>query len=100
MAVIETEQSRPVGAGKTTALRDWVRALEATAPIAAHPQRLLGDVIADVAKNLTTDLAHRQADAPALIASGGILTYAALTARANRAGRWRKSSAKATSSAS
>ena len=40
MTVIEVDRrGRP--AGKDTALRDWVRALEATAPIAANPQRLL-----------------------------------------------------------
>ena len=43
MALIETERTKPKIAEKDTALRDWVRALEATAPIAsqsptpAHP---------------------------------------------------------------
>ena len=80
MAVIEVELAGPTGAGKDTALRDWVRALEATAPIAAHPQRLLGDVI--------EELADKQGDAPALLGGGESLSYAALCARANRYARW------------
>ena len=65
-----------------SALRDWVRALEGTAPVAASPQRLLYHVIAE--------LAEAQGDAPALIAAGGgeSLTYRALIARANRFARW------------
>ncbi len=80
MALIEVERAGPTGAGKDTALRDWVRALEATAPIAAHPQRLLGDVI--------EELADKQGDAPALVGGGESLSYAALCARANRYARW------------
>jgi fatty-acyl-CoA synthase len=80
MALIEVERAGPTGAGKDTALRDWVRALEATAPIAAHPQRLLGDVI--------EELADKQGDAPALSGGGESLSYAALCARANRYARW------------
>jgi fatty-acyl-CoA synthase len=80
MALIEVERAGPTGAGKDSALRDWVRALEATAPIAAHPQRLLGDVI--------EELADRQGDAPALVGGGESLSYAALCARANRYARW------------
>lgn len=65
-----------------SALRDWVRALEGTAPVAANPQRLLYDAIAE--------LADAQADAPALIAATGgeSLTYRALVERANRYARW------------
>jgi fatty-acyl-CoA synthase len=80
MAVIEVERVGPTGAGKDTTLRDWVRALELTAPIAAHPQRLLGDVIAE--------LAQAQAEAPALLGGGESLSYSALVARANRYARW------------
>jgi fatty-acyl-CoA synthase len=80
MALIEVERAGPTGAGKDTALRDWVRALEATAPIAAHPQRLLGDVI--------EELADKQGNAPALVGGGESFSYAALCARANRYARW------------
>jgi fatty-acyl-CoA synthase len=80
MTGIEAEQARPRSAGKDTALRDWVRALEATAPIAAHPQRLLCHVI--------EDLAQTQGTLPALLGAGESLSYRALAARANRYARW------------
>ncbi len=80
MAVIEAERARPSRADKDTALRDWVRALEATAPIAADPRRLLCHVIAE--------LAQTQGDAPALLGAGQSLSYRALAARANRYARW------------
>jgi len=80
MAVIETERRRLKTAGAETALRDWVRALEATAPIAQNPQRLLCHVIADVAQ--------RHGDAPALLSKEDRLSYGALTERANRYARW------------
>jgi fatty-acyl-CoA synthase len=76
--IVAEQQRRPTGAG--TVLRDWVRALEATAPIIAHPQRLLCHVI--------EDLAQRQPDAPALLGGGESLSYRALVARANRYARW------------
>ncbi len=80
MVLIETEPATRASAGKDTALGDWVRALEATAPIAAHPRRLLPDVIAEMARS--------RADAPALVAAGEILSYGALAARQNRYARW------------
>ena len=49
MTLIEAEQARPRTGGKDSALRDWVRALEATAPIAANPQRILPRVIEEIA---------------------------------------------------
>ncbi|HUC48887.1 MAG TPA: long-chain-acyl-CoA synthetase [Xanthobacteraceae bacterium] len=73
-----TEAAR--SAGSDGALRSWVRALEATAPIAKQPQRLLSDIIAE--------MAHKQGDAPALVSEQESLTYRALVARANRYGRW------------
>jgi fatty-acyl-CoA synthase len=80
MAVIEAERNRPKSAGAETALRDWVRALEATAPIAQNPQRLLYDIIADVAQ--------RRADAPALLSKDKHVSYRTLIERANRYARW------------
>jgi fatty-acyl-CoA synthase len=70
-----------VGASDS-ALRDWVRALEATAPIAAKPQRLLYHAVAAWAQT--------QPDAPALItaAGGETLSYGALIGRANRYAHW------------
>jgi fatty-acyl-CoA synthase len=80
MAVIETE--RPAGASRRgqSALRDWVRALEATAPIAINPQRLLPGVI--------EELAQIYRDAPALLSAEEHLTYGMLAARANMFARW------------
>jgi len=82
MKTTEAEPARPTVRANDSALRDWVRALEGTAPVAASPQRLLYHVIAE--------LAEAQGDAPALIAAGGgeSLTYRALIARANRFARW------------
>jgi fatty-acyl-CoA synthase len=58
----------------------WSRALELTAPIAAHPDRILPGVIDEVAA--------RQPDAPALLSDRESLTYRELTARSNRYARW------------
>ena len=66
--------------GDDSALDAWVRALEATAPIAKQPQRLLSDVIAGIART--------HGDRPALISERETLTYQALTERANRYARW------------
>ncbi len=65
---------------KTGALQDWVRALEATATIAAQPRRILSGVIAELAQN--------QPDAPALISEREAFTYRALAGRINRYARW------------
>ena len=80
MTLIEAEQARPRTGGKDSALRDWVRALEATAPIAGNPQRILPRVI--------EELAETRGDAPALLSAHEHLTYRALNERANRYGRW------------
>src|SRR5580704_4240894 len=63
-----------------TPWRDWVRALEATAPIAANPQRILPRVI--------EELAQSRGDAPALVSARESFSYRALTERANRYARW------------
>ena len=80
MTLIEAEQARPRTGGKDSALRDWVRALEATAPIAGNPQRILPRVI--------EELAETRGDAPALLSASECLTYRALDDRANRYARW------------
>jgi hypothetical protein len=63
MKTTEAEPARPTVRANDSALRDWVRALEGTAPVTASPQRLLYHVI--------VELAEAQGDAPALIAAGG-----------------------------
>jgi fatty-acyl-CoA synthase len=78
MSLLETEE-KPRGGGES-ALQAWVRALEATAPIAKQPQRLLPHIIAEMA------LTHGAS--PALISDQEALTYHALAARANRYARW------------
>ena len=80
MTLIEAERARSQTGGKDSALRDWVRALEATAPIAANPQRILPRVI--------EELAETRGDAPALLSARECLTYRALDERANRYSRW------------
>src|SRR5262249_35776215 len=60
--------------------KDWLRALEMTGRIAAHPQRMLSDVV--------DELAQTQGDAPALLSHGARLDYRTLAGRANRYARW------------
>jgi non-ribosomal peptide synthetase component F len=62
-----------------SAAKAWLRALSATAPIAAHPRRTLPTVI--------DELAERHGAAPALLCEHEILTYQELAARANRYAR-------------
>jgi fatty-acyl-CoA synthase len=80
MSLLEAERAKPRTGGKDSALRDWVRALEATAPIAANRQRILPRVI--------EELAETRGDAPALLSPSECLTYRALDDRANRYARW------------
>ena len=70
--------SRP--AGKEIAAMAWVRALEATAPIASHPTQLLPIVI--------NDLAAVYGETPALLSNREKLTYRELAERLNRYSRW------------
>ncbi len=80
MTLSETDRPAQRTAVPDSALRDWVRALEATAPISANPQRLLTDAIEE-----QTQLRD---DAPALLSVDECLTYGALTGRANAYARW------------
>jgi fatty-acyl-CoA synthase len=80
MTLIEAERTAPPGGGKDGALRDWVRALEATSPIAANPTRILPRVIEEIAAT--------RGDAPALLSAHETLSYRALDERANRYARW------------
>jgi fatty-acyl-CoA synthase len=58
----------------------WLRALEATAPIARNPTRIFSTVI--------EGLAETSGDAPALVSAGENLTYRGLAEHANRYTRW------------
>jgi fatty-acyl-CoA synthase len=80
MALLDMERVTQADRGKDTALRDWLRALEATAPIAGSPQRTLPCVIEGLAAEL--------GETEALISACGTLTYRALSERANRYARW------------
>jgi len=64
----------------SSANETWLRALEATAPIAAYPQRILPHFI--------EELAQIRGDAPALLSAGECLSYRALAERANQYARW------------
>jgi fatty-acyl-CoA synthase len=80
MSLLEADRAKPRTGGKGSALRDWVRALEATAPIAGNPQRILPRVI--------EELAETRGEARALLSAHECLTYRALDDRANRYARW------------
>ncbi len=80
MTLIEAERASRADGRKDTALRDWVRALEATAPIATDPRRILPCII--------EELAPTRGDSLALISADESLTYRALAARINRFARW------------
>jgi fatty-acyl-CoA synthase len=80
MTVIEMDPAVQQRSGKNSALHDWVRALEATAPITRNPERLLLDAIEEVAA--------ARGDAPALLSARERLSYRQLAGRANRYARW------------
>src|ERR1700686_4445161 len=80
MSLLEAERAKPRTGGKDSALRDWVRALEATARIAGNPQRILPRVI--------EELAETRGDAPALLSAHECLTYCTLNERVTRYARW------------
>jgi fatty-acyl-CoA synthase len=80
MTVIETGPATQRTGGKDSALRDWVRALEATAPIVRNPERLLLDAIEEAAAS--------RGDAPALLSARERLSYRQLAGRANSYARW------------
>ena len=66
--------------GDHSVAKAWLRALEATAPIAAHPDRTLPTVI--------EALAETHGDAPALLSERRSFSYRQLVARSNRYARW------------
>jgi fatty-acyl-CoA synthase len=80
MSLIEAQRPKGMEGGKETALRDWLRALEATAAIATEPQRVLPRIIEEVARG--------RGNAWALLSARESLTYEALAVRANRFARW------------
>jgi len=71
---------KPPESGSASAIKAWVRALELTAPIARHPDRLLPMVI--------EERAVQCGEAPALLSDRESLTYGALAERVNRYARW------------
>jgi fatty-acyl-CoA synthase len=64
----------------TGTTRDWLRALERTAPITRNPGRTLPVVI--------EELGQRFGESPALLSEREQLTYRGLADRANRYARW------------
>jgi len=80
MNAIDLDSSVIRPAGGNSAAKAWLRALEATAPIASHPMRILPAVI--------DELAAAHGDAPALLSDRESLTYRELAERSNRYSRW------------
>jgi fatty-acyl-CoA synthase len=73
----DAKLTQPAG---SSVAKDWLRALELTAQIAAHPARTLAHVV--------DELAQTRGDAPALLSRDECLGYRALADRANRYARW------------
>jgi fatty-acyl-CoA synthase len=66
--------------GNSTVAAAWLRALELTAPIAQHPDRIFPTVI--------EELAAKFGETPALLSDHECLTYRGLAQRSNRYARW------------
>lgn len=66
--------------GGASAARDWLRALELTAPIARHPDRIFPSVV--------DELAAEFGEKPALLSDHECLTYCELAKRSNQYARW------------
>src|SRR5258708_38231744 len=80
MSVQALDRTAPGSEGGDSAAKAWLRALAATAPIAAHPQRTLPALIEELAETF--------GDAPALLSDHESLTYRELAERASRYARW------------
>jgi fatty-acyl-CoA synthase len=80
MNVLALDRTAPNREGGDSAAKAWLRALAATAPITAHPERTLPALI--------EQLAEAHGDAPALLSDRESLTYRELSERANRYARW------------
>ena len=76
-SVTDAKLTRP---GGSSVAKDWLRALELTGKIAAHPARTLAHVV--------DEMAQTRGDAPALLSHDARLDYRALAGRANRYARW------------
>ena len=77
------EVSRQPGSRNSVA-KDWLRALEMTAPISANPQRILPRII--------EALAEKGPDVPALLSARESMNYGRLVESANRYARWTRES--------
>ena len=74
-------KTKPAEAGGSSSVaKDWLRALEMTGRIAAHPARTLAHVI--------DDFAQTHGDAPALLSHDARFDYRTLAGRAARYARW------------
>src|ERR1700682_993778 len=80
MIINPAEIAVRVDPGRPSSARAWARALELTAPITPHPDRILPAVIEELAETF--------GDAPALLSDTGHLTYRALAERSARYARW------------
>jgi fatty-acyl-CoA synthase len=80
MTVNQAETATRPAPGTPSSAKAWSRALELTAPIVRHPDRILPTVIEDLAGTL--------GDAPALLSARECLTYRALAERSARYARW------------
>jgi fatty-acyl-CoA synthase len=80
MSVLELERTAPKPEGGDSAAKAWLRALAATAAIAAHPGRTLPALIEELGVTF--------GDAPALLSERESFSYRELAARANRYARW------------
>lgn len=65
---------------ETSSAKDWLRALQLTAPIPGKPRRLLSTAIAEIAE--------RSGDSPALLSDEENFTYEQLIRRSNQYARW------------
>src|SRR5258708_33969101 len=74
-----TVTKRPEPARKSSA-QAWLRALERTAPIARHPDRILPTVIEERAAEF--------GERPAMLSDHECLTYGALAKRSHQYARW------------
>jgi len=78
--VSATDAKSAPPSGNRTVAKDWLRALEMSGRIAAHPDRTLAHAV--------DELGQTHGDAPALLSHDARLDYRALAGRANRYARW------------